>query len=158
SRVLPIWHDTCRKLALVFIPTAALLIVNAHQIITFLFPPQYVASVPIFMLWSLTVVFSIFQTDGVLRVFAQTRFLVVMNLARLTTIVVLMSWFLHRFSLIGPVIVTLAGMSVSRFVALSRIKNLFGTQVKDLMPWPSLGGIAIVAMLAAIPSALINAY
>src|SRR5215475_12080434 len=68
QHLLPIWHDTSRKLALVFIPLAALLIVNAHRIITFLYTDRYAASVPIFTLWSLTVVSSIFQTDGVLRV------------------------------------------------------------------------------------------
>lgn len=158
SHVVPIWHDTSRKLALVFIPAAAMLIVNANRIITLLFGDRYAQSVPIFMLWSLTIVFSIFQTDGVMRVFAQTRFLVVMNLARLITIVSLMKWSLHRFDLLGPVIVTLIGVTVAKTVALGRIKVLLEIPVKQLMPWMNLGGIAILAMLAAIPSALINAY
>src|SRR6185295_17517591 len=79
NRLLPIWHDTSRKLALVFFPLVAMLIVNAYRIITLLFPAMYVASVPIFMVWSLTILFSIVQTDGVLRVFAETRFLFLMN-------------------------------------------------------------------------------
>lgn len=158
NHLLPIWHDTSRKLALVFIPTAAMLIVNAHRIITFLFTDQYAASVPIFMLWSLTVVSSIFQTDGVLRVFAKTRFLVVMNLARLATIVTLMNWSIRRFHLLGPVLVTLAGIMVARVVALGKIKTILKVPVRELMPWTQIGGISILAMLAAIPSSLISTY
>ncbi len=156
AHAVPIWHDTSRKLALVFIPMAALLVVNARHIITILFTERYAASIPIFMLWSLTVLFSIFQTDGVLRVLAQTRFLVVMNLTRLATIIAMMTWAIHHFGLIGPVIVTLAGMLVARMVALARIKSLFELPLTKLMPWTSLAGIGLASMLAAIPSALIN--
>jgi O-antigen/teichoic acid export membrane protein len=158
NHLLPIWHDTSRKLALVFIPTAALLIVNAHRIITLLFTDRYAASVPIFMLWSLTVISSIFQTDGVLRVFAETRFLVVMNIARLATIVALMSWAIHRFNLLGPVLVTLAGIAVAKTVALARIRAVLKVPVHELMPWLNLGGICILAMLAAIPASLISTW
>jgi O-antigen/teichoic acid export membrane protein len=158
NRLLPIWHDTCRKLALAFMPLAALLIVNAHRIITFLFTERYSASVPIFMLWSLTVMSAIFQTDGVLRVFAETRFLVFMNLARLATIVALMNWAIHRFYLIGPVIVTLAGIAVAKVVALGKIKRRLQVSSMKVLPWLNLGGIFILAMLAAIPSLLIGSY
>jgi O-antigen/teichoic acid export membrane protein len=158
NHLLPIWHDTTRKLALVFIPLAAMLIVNAHRIITFLFTDQYAASVPIFMLWSLTVISSIFQTDAVLRVFAETRFLVVMNLSRLATIIALMSWAIHRFYLLGPVIVTLSGVMVARAVALARIKTILKIPVRQLMPWLNLGGICILAMLAAVPASLVSTY
>src|SRR5207244_3702086 len=110
------------------------------------------------MLWSLTVISSIFQTDGVLRVFAETRFLVVMNIARLATIITLMRWAIHRFNLLGPVLVTLAGIVVAKGVALARIKTVLEIPVSRLMPWLNLGGICILAMLAAIPSALISTY
>ena len=52
-------------------------------------PPVYhqvPASVPIFMVWSAMILLSTFQVDGVMRVFAQTRFLLVLNLMRLAII------------------------------------------------------------------------
>jgi O-antigen/teichoic acid export membrane protein len=158
NNLLSIWHDTSRKLALVFFPLVALLIVNAFRIITLLFPPMYAASVPIFMVWSLTILFSVLQTDGVLRVFAKTRFLFLMNVTRLIAIVSLMNWFLNRFSLIGAVLVTLAGVCIAKTMALVRIKTLLHVPISHLMPWLSLGGIGIVAMLAAIPSGLISQH
>jgi len=156
SRLLPIWHDTSRKLALVFFPLVALLVVTGHRLITFLFSERYAASAPIFMVWSLSIIFSVFQTDGVLRVFAQTRFLVLMNLTRLAAIAGLMTWSLRHFDLIGAVLVTIAGMLVAKSMALVRIRSLMKTSVRALMPWWSFGGIAIVSMLAAIPTAIVS--
>ncbi len=157
SRVLPIWHDTSRKLSLVFFPLAGMLFVNATGVITLLFPPQYIASVPIFMVWTLTILFAVFQTDGVLRVFAETRYLVVMNIARLAAIIALMHWSITAFNLVGPVIVTIVGMSVARALALLKIQKLMNVPLTRLMPWRNLGGIAMAAMIAAIPAAFLSA-
>jgi O-antigen/teichoic acid export membrane protein len=156
--ILAIWNDTNRKLALVFFPLIGLLVVNAYRIITLLFTSEFIASVPIFMVWSLTIAFAIFQTDGVLRALAQTRFLIVMNLARLAAIIGLMEWSLSRFQLVGPVIVTIVGVAVARFIALMRIRKLLEVSFANLMPWRNLGGIGIVSMLAAVPSAFVGAH
>jgi O-antigen/teichoic acid export membrane protein len=156
-RVLPIWHDTCRKLSLAFFPTVALLIVTAHRTITLLFTDRYAASVPIFMTWSLTILFAVMQTDSMLRVLAETRFLVVMNLARLAAIAGVMSSALLAFGLQGPVIATLCGGVVAKSVALWRIGRRLDIPVRRLMPWWNLGGIALMAMLAAVPSAFLSA-
>lgn len=158
NHLLPIWHDTSRKLALVFFPLVGLLFVNAYRIIALLFPPLYIVSVPIFMVWSLTILFSIFQTDGVLRVFAQTRYLVLMNIARLIAIASLMHWSIKTFHLVGPVVVTIIGMSVAKALALFKIRTLLNVPGSRLVPWRNLGGIAIVAMIAAIPAAVISAH
>jgi O-antigen/teichoic acid export membrane protein len=155
-RVLPIWHDTCRKLSLAFFPMVALLIVTAHRTITLLFTDRYIASVPIFMTWSLTILFAIAQTDGVLRVLAETRFLVVMNLARLVAIAAVMSSALFAFGLQGPVIATLCGATVAKSVALWRIGRRLDIPVRRLMPWWNLGGIALMAMLAAVLPAFLS--
>ena len=59
------------------------LFVVARDLIVTLFTTTYAASVPIFMVWALTILPSIFAVNAVLRVYAQTRFLLVMNLMRL---------------------------------------------------------------------------
>jgi O-antigen/teichoic acid export membrane protein len=156
NHVLPIWHDTSRKLALVFFPLVALIVVTAPRLIPFLFTDAYKASVPIFMVWSLSILFAVFQTDGVLRVFAQTRFLFLMNLSRLAVIAALMTWSLNNLHLIGAVLVTMVGILVAKTMALMRIRSLLKAPIRHLMPWLSLGGIAIVSMLAAIPAAFIS--
>jgi len=154
--LLPIWHDTTRKLALVFFPLVGMLVVNANALITTLFKEAYAASVPIFMVWSLSIFFASIQTDGVMRVFAQTRFLFVVNLLRLALLMTVMHWFLAHFNLVGAVMVTLCGMAFAKTMALIRMRKLLETSFSTLLPWEKIGGILLAAMLSALPVALLN--
>jgi O-antigen/teichoic acid export membrane protein len=139
--VLEIWHETTGKLALVFFPLAALMVVGAREIIVLLFTAKYVASIPIFMAWSMTILFATLQVDGVLRVFAQTRLLLWLNLMRLAIIGGLIQLALSKFSLIGPVIVILLGTVAFKAGALVRMKRLLGTSAGELLPWRNLAGL-----------------
>ncbi len=157
SRLLAVWHDTTRKLAFLFFPFVGLLVVNAYALITLLFTTSYSASVPIFMVWSLSILFATFQTDGVLRTFAENRWLFIINVTKLTMVLAFMNWFLSTFYLIGAVFVTLGGMLVSKTMALVRIKSLLHASVGELLPWKSLGSILMISMISAVPSVIINA-
>ncbi len=157
DRLAPIWHDTTRKLAFLFFPFVGLLIVNAYPIITLLFTKAYVASVPIFMVWSLSILFATFQTDGVLRVFAEIRYLFVINGVRLTMLFLLMGWFLSTFNLMGAVMITLAGIVLAKIMALARIRKVLQTTYAEFLPWKSLAGTLMAAMIAALPGIIINA-
>jgi O-antigen/teichoic acid export membrane protein len=156
-RLLEIWHDTTRKLAFVFFPLVGLLVVNAFHLITLLFGKAYIASVPIFTVWSLSILFAAFQTDGVLRVFAQNRCLLIINITRLAVIALSMGWFLSAFHLMGAVLVTLIGMLIAKVMALVRIKSLLHARLDNLFTWKTLGGSLMAAMLAAIPALIVNA-
>lgn len=139
--VLKIWHDTTWKLALLFFPLFAFCIVAARQIIVFLFTAKYVASVPIFMAWSTVILFTTFQVDGVMRVFAQTWFLLALNMMRLVIIVGLIKWSLSQFHLVGPVLVIVLATSVSKTAALARMKTLLAISTAELLPWRSLAAL-----------------
>jgi len=156
-RLLPIWHDTTRKLALLFFPFVGLLVANAYHLITFLFTANYAASVPIFMVWSLSILASAFQTDGVLRVFAEMRFLFATNVVRLAAVVLLMGFFLSHFHLMGAVLITILGIVIAKVMVLVRMRKLLNTSFSELLPWKNLGGILLVAMLAALPALIVNA-
>jgi O-antigen/teichoic acid export membrane protein len=157
ARLLPIWHDTTRKLAFVLFPFVGVLVVNAYPLITLLYTNSYAASVPIFMVWSLSIIFAAFQTDGVLRTFAENRWLFVINISKLAVVLVLMNLFLSRFNLMGAVLVTLSGMFLSKTMALVRIRRLLRASISQLLPWKSLGSVLIVSMVSAVPSIVLNA-
>jgi O-antigen/teichoic acid export membrane protein len=156
--VMPIWHDCTRKLALVFFPLVALLTVTASALITFLFTARYAASASIFMVWSLSILLAPLQTDSVMRVFAQTRFLLCINLIRLVVLVSVMYWFLHHFGLMGAVAVTVLGNCFAKGMALVRISALTKTSLSELLPWDSLGRVLLIAMISAAPAALLSTY
>jgi len=155
--LLDIWHDTTRKLALLFFPMVAMLLIDARQIITVLFTSAYAASVPIFMVWCLSILLAAFQTDGVLRVFAEIRYMFITNIVRLVMLLLLMGWFLSTFRLMGAVMITLAGILLSKIMAFARIRRVLETTWTQLLPWKSLGGALIASMGASIPTVLVTA-
>jgi len=145
SAVLEVWRDTTSKLALLFFPLAAFAIFSSREIIVLLFTRKYLGSVPIFGIWSAMIVLSAFQVDGVMRVFAQTRFLFALNIMRLVIIVALLRWSLAEFYLTGPVLVVLLANTAFKVAGLIRMRKLLCTGVTDLLPWQRLGSILAAA-------------
>jgi O-antigen/teichoic acid export membrane protein len=147
--VLEIWHDTTWKLALLFFPLAAFLMVDAREFIILLFTRRYMASAPIFMVWSAMILLTTFQVDGVMRVFAQTRFLLVLNLMRLAIVAGLIQWCLGEFRLLGAVLVVVLATVCFKAGALIRMKKLLGIGAVNLLPWRSLGALLAAAACGA---------
>jgi O-antigen/teichoic acid export membrane protein len=150
SEALAIWLDITRKLALVFFPMVALLMATSREVITFLFTDAYAASAPIFALWVSSIALSIVQTDGVMRVHAQIRFLFMVNLVRLALIVALIKPLMTRFGLLGPVLATLLAMVVAKTLHLFRMKRLMDLRGREVLPWRNLGAIFAVSALSVV--------
>jgi O-antigen/teichoic acid export membrane protein len=154
--LLLMWHDMSRRLALIFVPMVALLLLNARGIFVLLYTETYLRSVPIFMVWSVAILFTTLPTDAVLRVFAQTRFLLILNLISLLLIAFSIRWFLSRFDLIGAVMVTVLTAALAKGLALLRVKTLFRVTVRELLPWKGLTLIVAAAVAACVPTLLLT--
>ena len=76
---------------------------------------------------------------------------------RLSLVLLLMSWFLTKFNLMGAVLITLVGMVIAKILAIARIRTLLGTTGIGVLPWKNLAGILVAAGVAAVPSLLMNA-
>src|SRR5215831_1855820 len=153
---LTLWHDTTCRLAMVVFPLAVLLLLTARGIIVTLFTARYLASVPIFMIWCLTILPSALSVDAVLRVYARTRFLLAMNVLRLALIAATIGWFLSTFGLAGAVMVTLLSTGFVKALGVFRIARLLNVGVRDVLPWRRLGALAIQAGVAAVPAFWVN--
>ena len=145
--VLDIWHDITWKLALLFFPLAALMMVNARAMIVLLFTDRYLASAPIFLVWSSMILLTTFQVDGVMRVFAQTRFLLWINLVRLAITAALLQWSISTLHLLGAALVCVLATAAFKVAALARMRNLLDVPASRLLPWGKLG--ALTAATAA---------
>jgi O-antigen/teichoic acid export membrane protein len=150
--LLSLWHQTTLRLALIFFPLTALLLVLGRDLIVTLFTPTYAGSVPIFLVWTLSILFPVLQTDGVLRVFARTRFLLLVNVVRLLLILGSISWFLSTFGLMGAVLVTLSGMIAAKGLMLFDVSRLLNVGLRGLLPWRGLAGTAGLAAAVALPA------
>ncbi len=150
GEIQAVWHETVRHLALVFFPVTALLIVAAPALITFLFTSTYAASIPIFRVWVVSFLVSTLMTDGVLRVYADTRFLLLQSALRLALNVALMVPFIRLFGLVGAVAVTVVAALVTKAVCLARIARLAGHPLRTMLPWRAVGRVAVAAVAAAV--------
>jgi hypothetical protein len=108
------------------------------------------------MVWTLSMLFATLLTDGALRVFAQTRFLILQNLARLVFIVVLIRFFLDHFGLIGAIVVTLLATLLAKTLALWRLKTVMGVTLRHLLPWRALASTLGLALLSLLPALLLK--
>jgi len=131
-------------------------LLNAHNIIVLLFTEQYLRSVPIFMVWSTAIVFAILPTNAVLRVFAQTRFMLVLNIISLVLIASGIKWFLLKYDLIGAVLITVITAAFAKGLALLKVKSLLRVSIHDLLPWRSLTGISLAATAACLPTLVLQ--
>ena len=152
STALELWHHTMSRLALLIFPLAVVLLLLSRDVIITLFTGTYVASVPIFMAWTLTIIPAVFCVDAVLRAYAQTRFLFAMNVIRLGLVVGLISWCLSAFGLVGAVLVTLLATTAVRIISIARIAYLLKARLTNILPWGHLAGIAVCSIAAAAPA------
>jgi O-antigen/teichoic acid export membrane protein len=149
---LALWHDTTRRLALIIFPIVAFLVALAPQVVTVLFTTRYLASVPVFQLWMLSLVLAVPCVDAVLRACAETRFLLGLNLLRLLLVVLLITWCLDTFGLSGAVLVMLISTAATRAVAIGRICRVTGATVATVLPWRALSTTSACALAAAVPA------
>jgi O-antigen/teichoic acid export membrane protein len=154
--VVEIWHDTTWKLALLFFPLTALVIVSARELIVLLFTQKYEASVPLFMAWSFLILMATFQVDGALRVFAQTRVLLALNLVRLAIVGGLIAISLREFQLLGPVLVIVLATLTFKVLALARMTTLLEVTLAQLLPWRQLCALFGVSAAAAGAALLVR--
>ena len=155
--VLAAFEDTTRKLALFFFPLFGLFAACAYDLIVFLFTEQYAASAPIFRLWCVVVLLAVFQTDGLIRVLAETRYLLFVNVVRLLTIAAVIGPLLSGFGLLGPVLATLLATAVAKVLMLARWKSRLGVSMGDLLPWAGLARIGLAAAGATVAAAVVGA-
>jgi O-antigen/teichoic acid export membrane protein len=152
---LSLFHETVSRLAFLLLPLSIGLSVLAAPFIVTLFTAKLQAGIPIFTVWVLTVIPAIFAVDAMLRVYAQTRFLLVMNIVRLGFVMALIGWFIGAFGLVGAVLVTLIATVVAKALAVVRIARLLHVAVAEVLPWRALGRITLRAGAAAVPAWLV---
>lgn len=155
ERARGIWSATTRKLALLLVPATVVLLLVGRDLIPFLFTETYVGAVPIFLVWTTAIALGALQTDAALRTFAEVRFLVVMNLARLAVIAGLIYWAVSALGLVGAVAVTVLGTVVAKALALGRLRRRLDTGWAGVLPWGGLARITAVSVAAAVPPALL---
>jgi O-antigen/teichoic acid export membrane protein len=152
---LALFHDTVARLTFLLFPLTVALVVLAQPFIITLYTDVYARSVPVFVVWSLTILPMMFAVDGMLRAYAQTRFLLVMNLVRFGVVASIIGALMQGVGLVGAVLATLAALTVSKGMGLFRVAHVMGVPMSRVVPWATLARIGGRALAAAIPAWLL---
>jgi O-antigen/teichoic acid export membrane protein len=149
---LALWHDTLTRLAFLLIPLATFLTIMARPLIVGLFTETYARSADIFRVWALAAVLPpVFAVDGVLRVYAQTRFLLLLNILRLAIVAATIGMFISAFGLQGAVAITLLATMFVKLLGVARLARLMRVPLLEALPWGRLAVIVLCAALSIVP-------
>jgi O-antigen/teichoic acid export membrane protein len=153
-----LWHETIERLAFVFVPLATALVLLSREFIVLLYTPHFAASAPIFAISTGLIVLGSFPVDSVLRVYAETRFLFLLNVLRLALIASCIGLFVRSMQLPGAMLATLLVAVISKVVAIGYVGRLMRARVRDLLPWGMLARTVGAALISLVPALWIKAH
>ncbi len=158
DEILEIWHNSSRKLALIYFPLTVLFIISSGEFITVIFTDRYLDSVPIFIVTLMQIPFNVFITHSVLKAFAETKFIFKLNLIFLilTTLFVYIS--IELWGMIGASIGTVLSFAMLRVIETLKIKNLLGVAYGKLIPWMLFVKIMSICLVCALLTAVISKF
>lgn len=155
--VTALWHQINERLALICIPLVAALLITAPELFAALFPPSFGASVPVFRIYTLNILFSIMPTDAALRSYAENRTLLLLSLLRGLVVLVSLHFLFTRWGLPGAVMTSLISGVLIKAGAVARISRLMHLGVGDILPWRALGKMVVAAAVATLPAVVFRA-
>jgi O-antigen/teichoic acid export membrane protein len=138
-----------RKLAAVYFPLYALLLVVGREFIAFLFTQRYAASWPVFAINLTTLPFLILIADPIIRAHAEHRYFLLK--VRAVTIVLLFCalWFAtSRYGLVGAITVMVCASAADRLVEAFKAWSIVGVTRRDAVLLKDVGKIGVAAVAA----------
>lgn len=148
-----------RKLAAIFFPLYLLLLVTGHELIVFLFTPQYSNSWPIFAvnLTLIPLVLLSVSSDPIIRAYADHRyFLIKLRLPLLLILFLLLYLLTTAFGLNGAIIAVVAVTLLERVLTALKAARIVKARVSDVKLLKDTGKVAIAAVASGIATKIIH--
>ena len=140
-----------RKLAAVYFPVYAFLVVVAHEFIAFLFTPRYLASVPVFVINLTLLLLGVLLQDPLFRAYVELRFLLIRLRVLLCVLLIVALWFgIAHFGLLGAISAVVLVSVIERTVMAVLFGRILGVSRKDIVLLKDIGKLAICAAVAAL--------
>ena len=142
-------RGTVATLSLLLLPLYVWLVVNSGGFIQLLYTRQFEASVPIFVVFLTIIPLTALGLDYVPRAFADTRFILRVNVYRLLVncVLLIILWPMH---LVGAALATVGAMAATKLLILLRVRTLLDVSVAQLLPTRRLMAIAAASCFAGL--------
>jgi O-antigen/teichoic acid export membrane protein len=146
-----------RKLAAVYLPAYAFLLVARHEFMTALFTTRYADSIPIFAVNLTLIPLGVLLLDPVTRAYAQHRlFLLKLNVT-LAACLALALWIgITRFGLIGAIAIVVLFNAIARVATLVKVIRILHVRARDIVLLSDVARLGVAAALAGLLTALVR--
>lgn len=147
-----------RKLAAVYLPLYALLIVVGREFITVLFTSAYLDSWPVFAVNLTMLPLSLIEFDAVIRAYAEHRYFMLKLRAVLFVVLLFALWFgVLRFGLVGAIGVVVCVNLIERVATAIKFGRVIGFAPRDFRLLKDVWKIAAASAIAGIVTAFVRA-
>jgi O-antigen/teichoic acid export membrane protein len=144
-----------RKLAAIYFPLCAFLLVMGQEIIVFLFTKKYLASWPVFAVTVMLMPFLIFASDPILRAYAQHRYFMLKVRAALVVVMVFALWWATAtLGYVGAIAVMVGIHVLDRLIMTGKACRTLGVTWRDAALLKDLNKIAAAVLLSALVTGL----
>lgn len=155
--IVTLLANATRKLAAVFLPIYAFLLVTGPEFLTVMFTAAYAASWPIFAINLTLLPLSLLDVDAVSRAYGGHRFYLVKLQVVLSIVMVFALWYgISRFGLVGAISVVVAVNFILRALLAARFSRVLGMKLTDLWLLLDVGKVALAAAVAGLFSLFVR--
>lgn len=148
-----------RKLAAVYFPVYALLLVVGREFLRFLFTARYSDSWPIFAVNLTLLPAGVLLLDPLFRAYAAERyFLLRLRIATVTVLVVILWLWTGRLGLTGVIAVVVSAGILERSICAVHFGRLIGVNRRDFRLLKDVGKLALASTLAALACAILRHF
>jgi O-antigen/teichoic acid export membrane protein len=148
-----------RKLALVYFPAYAFLLVMRREVVVALFTPRYLESVPVFAVNLTLIPLGALLLDPVMRAHAAHRhFLVQLHAAILVCLMVALPLAIGRFGLVGAIVLVVVSNAAGRLATLVKTVSILRMERRDVILFADLARTAGIAALAGLATTIARSY
>lgn len=156
-QILLLVASAARKLALVYLPLFAFLMVAGRDLVIFLFTKQYADSWPIFAVSRLMIPLSVIVLDPITRAHEERFFFMRLRMVVLAVITLILWTSARTIGLVGIVSVVVGAGMFTWSVAVIRMSRMLGFGVRDFALFRPVALIAASSAVAALASSLARA-
>jgi O-antigen/teichoic acid export membrane protein len=147
---------TASQTAAPLLPLYVWLTLNAGDFIRALYTDRFVDSVPIFQIFLLTIPLTVIGLDYVPRAFADTGFLLGVNIFRLVGAAALIMPLMFVLGPAGAAAGAVAAQALAKVAFMVRVSRLTRTPLLSIFPWSSLLRIGILSASIGIVTIVVT--
>ncbi|MBP6875972.1 MAG: oligosaccharide flippase family protein [Candidatus Eisenbacteria bacterium] len=158
DEVKRIWHEAARRVATLFYPVFAFLLIAARPFMILLFSHEYADSAAPFRIFLFLFPIRIAFHSGLQRALGRTRQILVSSIAALviSLVLALVLVRVEAIGILGPAIAAMAGAYFAAAYVIVDCSRALGWSWREYFPWAALGRIMAVSLIAAAPAVAVG--